>query len=148
MKKLFVSFLLLSALSVFAGPRFDAQTWQTVQEFSPPELEKNLDAHVRQLIGIKFNFRGKDIRHLKPNWYQGSVWAPNPQKSGKFSSVRVMIAKKDVPAFNAITTDSTSTTPLTGYGHVARDSDSNFFFVRLIGCKTTTDGAGNVTVDW
>ena len=111
-------------------------------------LEKSLGSHTGQWIAVKFNFRGKDIHHLKPNWYEGSVWGPNTQKSGKFSNVRVMVAKKDLPAFKALTTDSTSAAPMVAYGKVARDFDANFLFVRLIGTRATVDPAGNATVDW
>ena len=136
------------AATVSAGTRFEAKTWQAVQEFDPMTLEKSLGSHTGQWIAVKFNFRGKGIHHLKPNWYEGSIWGPNTQKSGKFAHVRVMVAKKDLPAFKAITTDSTSAAPLIGYGKVARDFDANFLFVRLIGTKATVDPAGNATVDW
>lgn len=139
---------LIVAATASAGTRFEAKTWQAVQEFDPAALEKSLGSHGGQLIAVKFNFRGKDVHHLKPNWYEGSIWGPNPQKSGKFVNVRVMVAKKDVPAFKSIATDSTSAAPLIAYGKVARDADANFFFVRLIGTKATIDPAGNATVDW
>lgn len=141
-----VSFIVVATAS--AGTRFEAKTWQAVQEFEPVALEKSLASHNGQLIAVKFNFRGKDIHHLKPNWYEGSIWGANPAKSGKFAHVRVMVAKKDVPAFKAITTDSTSAAPMVAYGKVARDFDANFLFVRLIGTKATVDPAGNATVDW
>jgi hypothetical protein len=141
-----VSFIV--AATAFAGTRFEAQSWQAVQEFDAVTLEKSLGSHTGQWIAVKFNFRGKDIHHLKPGWYEGSIWGANPAKSGKFAHVRVMVAKKDVPAFKAITTDSTSAAPLTGYGKVARDFDANFLFVRLIGTRATVDPAGNATVDW
>ncbi len=149
MTKLFVLFtIFVGAATVFGGTRFEAKTWQAVQELTPVVLEKSLSSHNGRLIAVKFNFRGKDIHHLKPNWYKGSIWGPNPAKSGKFSNVRVMVAKKDLPAFKDITTDSTSAAPLMAYGKVARDADANFFFVRLFGTKATVDPAGNATVDW
>lgn len=139
---------LIVGATASAGTPFEAKTWQAVQEFDPVALEKSLGSHTGQLIAVQFNFRGKDIHHLKPNWYDGSIWGPNPQKSGKFVNVRVMVAKKDVPAFKAITTDSTSAAPLVAYGKVARDFDANFLFVRLFGTKATVDPAGNAIVDW
>jgi hypothetical protein len=143
-----VTIIFIAITSASAGTRFDAKTWQLVDEFNPPALEKSLGSHTGKLIAVRFNFRGKDIHHLKPNWYESSIWGPNPQKSGKFSNVRVMVAKKDVPAFKAITTDSTSAAPLVAYGQVARDAEANYFFVRLIGTKATVDPAGNATIDW
>ena len=141
-----VSLIVVATAS--AGTRFEAKSWQAVQEFDPVALETSLGSHTGQWIAVKFNFRGKDIHHLKPNWYEGSIWGANPAKSGKFAHVRVMVAKKDVPAFKAITADSTSATPIVAYGKVARDFDANFLFVRLIGTKVSVDPAGNATVDW
>jgi hypothetical protein len=136
------------AFSAPAGQRFEAKAWQTVQEFDLPALNKDLAAHIRQLVSVRFQFRGKDIHHLKPNWYESSIWSPDPTKSGKFVNVRVMVSKKDLPFFKSITTDSTSTAPLVGYGRVLRDSEANFFFVQLMGTKATLDSAGNATVEW
>ena len=62
-------------VKIFAGARFDAKTWAKVQSFDVRTLskEKALDARVGQLVEVHFNFRAKDVRHLKPNWYQASV---------------------------------------------------------------------------
>ena len=136
----------LNALA--AGGRFDAKTWQTVQTYDVRALNKNLRAHVGELVAMKFNFRGKDIHHLKPNWYEGSVWQPDPQGKKGFSDVRVMVSKKDLPAFKSITTDSTSSAEITIYGRVLWDSESNFAFVQLIGRKAVVDSSGNVNVSW
>ena len=149
MKNIFAFILsFFVAFTALAGPRFDAKTWQGVQEFDLPALSKDLGTHVRQLVSVRFHFRGKDIHHLKPNWYESSIWSPDPAKSGKFVNVRVMVSKKDLPAFKSITTDSTSTAPLVGYGKALRDSEANFLFVQLMGLKATLDSAGNATVDW
>jgi hypothetical protein len=136
----------LSALA--AGGRFDAKTWQTVQTYDVRALNKNLRAHVGELVAMKFNFRGKDIHHLKPNWYEGSVWQPDPQGKKGFSDVRVMVSKKDSPAFKSIPTDSTSSAEITIYGRVLWDSESNFAFVQLIGRNAVMDSSGNVNVGW
>ncbi len=149
MKSIFVVILsFFVASQALAGQRFEAKAWKTVQEFDLPALSKDLATHVRQLVSVRFQFRGKDIHHLKPNWYESSIWSPDPTKSGKFVNVRVMISKKDLPAFKSITTDSTSTAPLVGYGKALRDSEANFLFVQLMGLKATLDSAGDATVDW
>jgi hypothetical protein len=149
MKSIFAVILsFFVASQALAGQRFEAKAWQMVQEFDLPALSKDLATHVRQLVSVRFQFRGKDIHHLKPNWYESSIWSPNPEKSGKFVDVRVMVAKKDLPAFKSITTDSTSTAPLMAYGRVLRDSEANFLFVQFMGRKVTLDSAGNATVDW
>jgi hypothetical protein len=106
-----------------------------------------MEAHTRQLVGVKCNFRGKDIRHMKPNWYQSSLWQPIPGKSGKFGYVPVMVAKADLDAFKSIPTDS-SGAEITLYGHVEYDIGPNYRFVRLIGRNVQTDAAGNATVTW
>jgi hypothetical protein len=149
MKSIFVVILsFFVASQALAGQRFEAKAWKTVQEFDLPALSKDLATHVRQLVSVRFQFRGKDIHHLKPNWYESSIWSPDPTKSGKFVDVRVMVAKKDLPALKSITTDSTSTAPLMAYGRVLRDSEANFLFVQFMGRKVTLDPAGNATVDW
>jgi hypothetical protein len=131
-----------------AGARFDAKTWQALQAYDVRALSKNFRAHVGELVAMKFNFRGKDIHHLKPNWYEGSVWQPDPQGKKGFSDVRVMVSKKDSPAFKSITTDSTSSTEITIYGRVLLDSESNFAFVQVLGRNAAVDPSGNVNVSW
>lgn len=149
MKSIFAVILsFFVSFTASAGQRFEAKAWQTVQEFDLPALNKDLATHVRQLVSVRFLFRGKDVHHLKPNWYESSIWSPDPTKSGKFVNVRVMVSKKDLPAFKSITTDSTSTAPLMAYGRVLRDSEANFLFVQFMGRKVTLDSAGNATVDW
>lgn len=140
---LFVSTEVLSAAAV----RYDAKTWRAVQTYDTAALSKNLDGHVRELVAIKCNFRGKDIRHTKPNWYQSSVWQPIAAQSGKFADVPVMVAKDDLKAFKLIPTDS-SGAEITFYGRVEYDVASRYYFVRLVGRNATTDSAGNATVTW
>jgi hypothetical protein len=140
---LFVSIEVLSAAAV----RYDAKTWRAVQTYDAAALSKNLDGHVRELVAIKCNFRGKDIRHTKPNWYQSSVWQPIAGQSGKFADVPVMVAKDDLKPFKSIPTDS-SGGEITLYGRVEYDVASRYYFVRLVGRNATTDSAGNATVTW
>ena len=126
---------------------YKADAWRSVQVIDVVTLSKSMDAHTRQLVGVKCNFRGKDIRHMKPNWYQSSIWQPIPGKSGKFAYVPVMVAKADLDAFKSIPTDS-SGTEITLYGKVEYDIGPNYRFVRLIGRNVQTDAAGNATVTW
>jgi hypothetical protein len=144
-----LALICIGALNTLAvGGRFDAKTWQTVQTYDVRALSKNFRAHVGELVAMKFNFRGKDIHHLKPNWYEGSVWQPDPQGKKGFSDVRVMVSKKDLPAFKSITTDSTSSAEITIYGRVLWDSESNFAFVQLLGRNAVVDSSGNANVSW
>jgi hypothetical protein len=150
MKKLFlfaVIFSFAGVAGVFCQVRYDAKTWHSVQTYDVQTLSQSMAAHIRQLVAVKFNFRGKDIHHLKPNWYESSLWQPVPGKRGKFADVRVMIAKKDLDAFKSIPTKSTGPETIL-YGRVEHDPEANFFFVRLIGSSATLDGAGNATVTW
>ena len=100
-----------------AGVRYDAKTWRTVQTYDVVTLSKNLDAHMRELVAVKCNFRGKDIHHMKPNWYESSIWQNIPGERGKFAHVSVMVAKPDLAAFKSIPTDS-SGAEITLYGRV------------------------------
>jgi phenylpropionate dioxygenase-like ring-hydroxylating dioxygenase large terminal subunit len=146
--------LLLLAILITNGPvmfgaavRYDAKTWRTVQTYDVVTLSKNLDAHMRELVAVKCNFRGKDIHHMKPNWYESSIWQNIPEERGKFAHVSVMVAKPDVAAFKSIPTDS-SGAEITLYGRVEYDASSKFRFLRLVGRNATTDSAGNATVTW
>jgi len=147
---LFLTILTLSGsgAAIFAaGVHYDAKVWRAVQIYDLVMLSKNLDAHMRELVAVKCNFRGKDFHHLKPNWYESSIWAPIPGQNGKFAHVSVMIAKPDLAAFKSLPTDS-SGTEITIYGRVEHDAQANFTFLRLVGRNATTDAAGNATVTW
>ena len=130
-----------------AGVRYEAKVWRAVQTYDLVTLSKNLDAHMRELVAVKCNFRGKDFHHLKPNWYESSIWQNLPGESGKFAHVSVMVAKPDLAAFKSIATDS-SGGEVTLYGRVEHDAQSHFTFLRLVGRNATTDSAGNATVTW
>ena len=151
MNKIFVIIALVTCTTAhFAcgDKTIDAKSWQSVGKFDPITLSKTLGDHVGQLVGVQFNFRGKDIRHIKPNWYQSSVWQPDPAAKQKFTNVRVVFAKKDLEAFKSITADSRSRARLVLYGRVERDADNHFFFVHVWGGKATIDSAGNAVVTW
>src|SRR5207302_3064943 len=83
---------------VFAAQpaRYDAKVWRAVRTYDLATLSKELDAHARELVGVKCSMRGKDIHHMKPNWYESSIWQPLPGQSGKFAHVSVMVAKPDL----------------------------------------------------
>jgi hypothetical protein len=133
--------------SLGASTRIDGKTWRSVQTYDLRSLRENLKSHTREFVAVKFNFRGKDIHHLKPNWYESSIWQPDPE-GRKPVDVRVMVAKKDLPAFKSITTDAASAGEITAYGRVLWDADSKFTFVQLIGRNATLDGSGNAIISW
>ncbi len=130
-----------------AGVRYDAKVWSAVQTYDVTHLSNNLEGHLRELVALKCNFRGKDIHHMKPNWYASSVWQPDTEHRGKFAHVSVMMAKPDLAAFKSIPTDS-SGAEITLYGRVEYDVGSKFYFVRLVGRNANVDSAGNATVTW
>ena len=141
--------LFLTTVAAISGKpvRYDAKVWRAVQTYDVETLSKNLDAHTRELLAVKCYFRGKDIHHMKPNWYESSIWQAIPGQSGKFAHVSVMVAKPDLEAFKSIPTD-TSGTGITLYGRVEYDVASKFRFLRLVGRNAAVDPAGNATVTW
>ena len=143
-----VALICFSVNSAFSDLKVDGPTWRLVPKFDPPTLSKTLGDQVGRLIRVQFTFRGKDTYHMKPNWYAGSLWQRDATAREGFSNIRVVVAKKDLPAFSSITSNSRSSVPLTVYGRVERDADSNFYFVRILGRKATLDAAGNATVTW
>ena len=151
MKRIIESVLFLivvsAASSALAQVKYDARTWKAVQTYDLMSLSKNFEAHTRELVAVKCSFRGKDIHHMKPNWYESSIWQPIPGESGKFAHVSVMVAKKDLAAFKSIP-ENASGTEITLYGRVEYDVASKFRFLRLVGRNATTDSAGNATVTW
>ena len=145
-----IALVIGSSAFLFGGQkpvRYDAKVWRAVQIYDLATLSKNLDAHTRELVGVKCSLRGKDIRHTKPNWYQGSIWQSIPGQSGKFANIAVMVAKPDLGAFKSIPTD-TSGTEFTLYGRVEYELATKYRFLRLVGRNVTTDAAGNATVTW
>lgn len=146
-------FLGLLAAPVFVATSFgemhvEAKNWKQLQTYDVRTLAPIIADHNRELIAVKFTFRGKDIRHLKPNWYECSLWQPDPKARKHFTDVRVMVAKDDLDAFKSITTESSSGQEVTLYGSILHDFDSHFVFVRLIGRNVTLDSAGNATITW
>lgn len=139
---------LLAGTTAFAAEKATkVQHWKNVQTLDVAELKKSMDGRVRQTIGVRFTFRGKDIRHMKPNWYQSSLWQANPNGKG-FADVQVLVAKKDLRAFKSITTDAQSPEVITVYGEVLRDFERKFLFVQLMGRNAAVDAADNATVTW
>ena len=135
---------------LFAGARFDPKTWARLQTFDVRTLgkDKTLDAHVGRLVEVHFQFRSKDVRHLKPNWYQAAVWQAAPEGRRGFVSVPIMVANADVEAFKAFTTDPRAAADLKVYGQVLFDFDINYVFVRVIGTSTLVDSDGYTNVTW
>ena len=151
MKKTFFLAVILGftgAMSAFCGQQFDAAAWRGVQTYDVAALKKIESSLVGKVVGIRLNYRGDRISNQKPNWSEGSVWQYRPGEKDKFAFLRVMVAKKDLPAFKSIPSDFKSAAEVVVYGVVGRETDANFLFVRLLGRKVTLDAAGKATVDW
>jgi hypothetical protein len=149
MKVLLITILAVAGLtSAFAGQRFDAATWKNVQTYDCATLLKQETSLLGRVVAVRFHYRSAKLRHFAPSWYEAALWQNDPNAKKGFSGVRVIVAKKDVPAFETITSDSNSMAEVTVYGHVEKDKDNNFVQVRLLGRKVALDSAGNATVDW
>lgn len=136
------------AATAFAGQRFDAVTWRNVQTYDVPTLLKQAPALIGRTVAVRFHYRSEKLRHLQPNWYEASIWQHDPKAKNGYSALRVLVAKKDVPVFQTITSDFHSMTDQTLYARVGKDPDNNLTHLRLLGRQVTTDDAGNATVDW
>jgi hypothetical protein len=139
---------LVCLTSAIAGQRFDAATWRNVQTFDVPTLLTQEASLLGKIVAVRFHYRSAKLRHLAPSWYEASIGQSDPKAKGGFSVLRVMIAKKDVPAFESITSDFKSMADVTVYGRVEKDPDNNQTNLRLLGRKVALDAAGNATVDW
>ena len=134
--------------TAFAGQRFDAATWKNVQTYDVPTFLKQEASLIGKIVAVRFHYRSDKLRHFQPNWYEASIWQHDPNAKKGFSAVQVVVAKKDVPAFKAISSDFKSMAEATVYGRVEKDPDNNIAQLRLLGSKVTTDAAGNATIDW
>lgn len=151
MKKILFLTVILSftaAINAFCGQQFDAAAWRGVQTYDVPSLQKIQSSMVGKVVGVRINYRGDRISHPKPTWYESSIWRYRPGEKDKFPFLRVMVAKKDLPAFKSIPTNFQSPTEIVVYGVVGRDTQGNYLFIRLLGRKVTLDASGNATVDW
>jgi hypothetical protein len=137
---------LLAPPSASAAQRIKAKAWRAVKTYDMQTLQKVEPLPLRQVVALRFNYRQRDIRHLKPNWFYSSIWSANP--SGELNSVPVMVSKADLAAFQRLPADPSSGGKFTVYGQVLRDADANYIFLRLLGTKVKRDARGNATVSW
>src|SRR4051812_27903609 len=140
-----ISFCLNSG---FAGQRFDAAAWRNVQTYDVPTLRDQAPSLIDRIVAVRFHCRSPKLRHRFPSWYEAALWQHDPQAKKGFSGVRVLVAKKDVPAFETITSDFNSMSEVTLYGQVEKDTDSYTTSLRILGRKITKDSAGNATIVW
>src|SRR6476620_9969077 len=133
------SFLLLAA--AFAAQRFDAATWKNVQTYDVPTLLKQEASLIGRIVAVRFHYRSEKLRHFQPSWYEASIWQRDPSAKQGFSALQVVVAKKDVPAFQTISSDPNSAVGVTVYARVEKDPDNNVVNLRLLGRKVALDSA-------
>ena len=136
------------ATAAWAGQRFDAAAWRNVQTYDVPTLFNQAPSLIGRVVAVRFHYRSAKLRHLHPSWYEASIWQHDPKAKTGYSVLRVLVAKKDLPAFETIASDFHAVTNLMVYARVEKDLDSRSTHLRLLGRKVTTDAAGNATVDW
>ncbi len=139
---------LLVLPAAFAAQRFDAATWKSVQTYDVPTLLKQEASLIGRIVAGRFHYRSEKLRHFQPSWYEASIWQHDPNTKKGFSALQVIVAKKDVPAFQTISSDPNSAAEVTLYARVEKDPDNNVANLRLLGRKVTLDSAGNATIDW
>jgi hypothetical protein len=136
MKKILLGIAALTlATNVPAGQPFEAAKWRNVQTYDVPTLLKQEAALIGKIVAVRFHYRSEKLLHLQPSWYEASIWQHDPKANNGFSALRVTVEKKDVPAFQTITSDFNSMTEVTIYGSVEVDPDNNLTHLRFIGRK-------------
>ena len=143
-------FLALLAISpVSAAERIEAKSWRRVKTYDMPALKKMEPLPMRMIVGVRFDYRNESMMHLKPNWFHGSIWhVTRSNGREELDNIPVMIAKADVPAFQALPTTFEAGRSFVVYGQVLRDEDANYIFLRLLGTKAKRDRRGNATISW
>jgi hypothetical protein len=145
-----LALLLTTALALSSRAAEPAKSSaSSIPVYDMPALQK-LDAlPMRKIVGVHFNYRHKDIQHLKPNWYYGTIWHIQ-QGSGKdrLDHVSVMVSKADLAAFKALPTDFRSGADYVVYGQILKDTQSALLFLRLVGTKMKKDSTGKPTFTW
>ena len=112
-----------------------------MQTYDLRALQKIESSQVGKIVGVRINYRNNRINHPAPELVRKFHLELSPGGKGKFPFLRVMVAKKDLPAFKSIPTDFQSPGEIVVYGQVERDTQANFLFIRLLGRKATVDPA-------
>jgi hypothetical protein len=141
--------LLLAQENARAAERVDAKTWRAVKVYDMAALKQLDPLPMRKIVGVRFNYRHRTIRHLKPTWYQGSIWRyARGVAQEDFDYVQVMVSAADLEAFKALPSDIQGERTFLVYGQVLKDYEAGFTFLRLLGRKVKRDARGNALVRW
>jgi len=138
----------LGITAAFGGQRVDEKIWRNVQTYDVSTLLKQESSLIGRIVAVRFHYRSPKLRHLQPNWYEASLWQHDPNAKNGYSALRVMVAKKDVPAFETITSDFKSMSEVTVYGRIEKDPNHYLAYLRVLGRKADVDASGNATLDW
>jgi hypothetical protein len=149
MKTILITILAFACLtSASSQQRLEPTNWRKVQIYDVPALLEQEVSLLGKTVAVRFNYRSEKVRNLQPSWSEASIWQRDPKTKSGFSALRVMVAKKDLPAFKTITSDFRSAELITVYGRIEKDPDGPFVYLRLLGRKIVTGPLGNETVDW
>ncbi len=142
-----LAFLVIA--STVGAEKLPATVWRKVKTYDMAALQRAEPLPMRQIVAVRFNYRSKDIRHLKPTWFYSSIWSQR-RAGGKvqFDSIPVMVAMSDVAALKAVSTNPQSPESYVVYGQVLEDSEAKFLFLRLLGTKVKRDRRGGATITW
>ena len=137
----------LSAHIACGAEKLEAIAWHSLQSYDVLALQKIAELQVGKIVGVRCHFRSKRIKHVKPSWYEASLWQHNSQnRRTPFSHIRVKVARKDLPAFETLPSDFRSDPPITIYGEVQKDEESAF--VRLIGRRVNRAPDRGAIISW
>src|SRR4051812_40131189 len=131
-----------------SGNRFDAKTWRRVKTYDMQALKALEPLPMRQIVGVRFNYRYKRIEHWRPKWYYSSIWNYRRAAQDEFDYIPVYVSEADLQAFTALPSEFRAGRELLVYGQVLKDADADFIFLRLIGTKVKRGARGSVTVSW
>jgi hypothetical protein len=132
MRTIVTTFVSLACVASALGEPTDSPKMPT---FDVPAFLEQQGTLLNRTVAIRFNYRSEKLRHLQPNWYEASLWQRDPKAKSGFSFVRVMVAKKDLPAFKSIPSDFQSAVQLTAYGRVEREPEAHYIYLRVLGGK-------------
>ena len=141
--------LFLGVSSAVAAERYDGKTWRRVKTHDMAALGTIDPPPLRQVVGVRFNYRHPQTTHLKPNWFYSSIWSVTRNgNKADFSHIPVMVAKADLETFKTLPTNPESAGKYIVYGQVLQDTEAGFLFLRLIGTKVKHEKRGRVAVSW
>lgn len=148
---LLVLISLFAAFSVAqAEERINAATWRKVKTYDMAQLKNANSLPMRRIVGIRFNYRHPAVRHLKPNWYHGTIWSVGSSTAVKaeLDYIDVLVSKADLEGFKRLPTNPDSSAPQVVYGQILRDHSAGFTFMRLLGTRVRKDGRGGALIGW